>query len=77
MYLLKFILLNLAFINAKRWHLHRNTGIEYHVSDSARSFNDARSDCNAMLAELVMIQTQDVQVFLEGVFTDASYSSGN
>ena len=76
MYLLKFVVLNLAFINAERWHLHSNTGIEYHVSDSARSFNDARSDCIAMLAELVMIQTEDVQVFLEGAFMDASYSSG-
>ena len=76
MYLLKFILLKLAFINAERWHLHSNTGIEYHVSDSTRRLDDARTDCIAMRAELVMIQTEDVQVFLEQVFTDASYLSG-
>ena len=76
MYLLKFILLRLAFINAERWHLHSNTGIEYYVSDSTISFDNARTDCNAMRAVLVMIQTEDIQVFLKGVFTDASYSSG-
>ena len=69
-----FILLQLGFINAVRWYLHNN--VEYYVSDRTRNFDKARTDCNAKQAELVMIQTVDVQHFLQNLFSNGIYPSG-
>ena len=76
MKLFKLILLIPAInVAAEVWHLHNFT--EYSVSDDAKNFDDAHSSCTSLQAELVMIQTEDVQVFLEGLFDNNAYSSGN
>ena len=69
-----FILLQLGFINAERWHLHNS--VEYYVSNRTKNFDKARKDCNAKQAELVMIQTADAQDFLQNLFSNGIYPSG-
>ena len=67
------IFLCVAFLRVKTWHLHNN--VEYYVSDESKCFSNAMTKCSAMQAELVMIQTEDVQLFLERLI-NATYSSG-
>ena len=61
--------------SANQKHLHDHT--EYYVYNKAKSFKNARLSCSMDDAELVMIQTEDVQVFLEELFDRSIYSSGN
>ena len=79
MNILVFILLCLVdlYVDAEFWHLHNL--VEYFVSYTAQNIEKAISSCETMHgAKLVMIQTEDKQVFLEGLFANNSnYSSGN
>ena len=60
-------------VNAEKWHLHRST--KYYVSQSNGSFKEAKSNCSSMQAELVMIKTKDIQLFLTNLIA-SSYSQG-
>ena len=52
---------------AYAWHLHNST--QYHVSSSEAGFEQAKESCRKMQAELVMVKTSDVQIFLEQLFS--------
>ena len=70
---LSFLILTAVNVNAECWHFYNST--EYFVSDNANSFDDARSSCGSLQAELVMIQTEDAQVFVK--YFLSNYRSGD
>ena len=59
---------------AQVWH--QNGLIEYFVSDKEKNFDQAKSSCENLQATLVMIQTENVQLFLEALITNKTFPSG-
>ena len=70
-----FLFSTLKIADAESWHLHNST--EYYESNIVASIENANSRCaNMNGAEMVMIQTKDVQCFLERLFANDDYLLG-
>ena len=80
-FLMHFVFLVISCLFAKKvfanqWNFDSVSGTEYYVSGYEKCFEEARTSCTSLQAELVMIQTKDVQKFLEELFAKNSYSTG-
>jgi len=69
-----FTWLTYGSVAAETWHVHNGT--EYYVSDDTKKFDDARSSCIDLQAELVMIHKRGIQSFLEDLMR-SNYISGD
>ena len=61
-------------VNANTWY--QNGPTEYYVSIAKQNFDDAKASCEDHQAVLVMIQTKDVQLFLDALVTSEAFPSG-